>query len=134
MKNTGSLILILSLILLVAACGSEEGEGGNYAGRMAEEHKDDTPVQNESVLYEQMQPVDSMEVSYAETDSGAITGFLAKPKNADEGLPGIIVIHEWWGLNDNVRMMTKRLAGLGFSALAVDLYNGKVANALCLRS
>ena len=127
MKNTGSLLLSLSLILLVASCGSGENEDKDYADRMAKEHEGDTPVQNESMAYKQEQPVDTMTVNYAKTDSGDIAGFFAQPKNAEGDLPGIIVIHEWWGLNDNVRIMTKRLAGLGFSALAVDLYNGKVA-------
>ncbi|MBN2731100.1 MAG: dienelactone hydrolase family protein [Balneolaceae bacterium] len=118
-------LTVILLSVMVAACGSEEKD---ITDRMAEEHEGDVPVQNESVLYEQQRPVDTMQVNYAETDSGAISGFLAKPQNASENLPGIIVIHEWWGLNDNVRMMTKRLAGLGYTALAVDLYNGQVAS------
>jgi carboxymethylenebutenolidase len=43
-------------------------------------------------------------------------------------LPGVIVIHEWWGLNQNIRSMTERLAGEGYAALAVDLYEGQVAD------
>jgi carboxymethylenebutenolidase len=43
------------------------------------------------------------------------------------GLPGLIVIHEWWGLNDNIKAMARRLAGEGFVVLAVDLYDGEVA-------
>jgi carboxymethylenebutenolidase len=42
-------------------------------------------------------------------------------------LPAIIVIHEWWGLNDNVRTMADRLAGEGYIVLAVDLFGGKTA-------
>ena len=49
------------------------------------------------------------------------------PQDAAEPLPGIIVIHEWWGLNDNVKAMTRRLAGEGYVALAVDLYGGVTA-------
>jgi carboxymethylenebutenolidase len=45
----------------------------------------------------------------------------------DEPLPGLIVIQEWWGLNDNIRAMADRLAGEGYLALAVDLYGGEVA-------
>lgn len=125
MKTSVKMLMVCFITAVVAACGAEEKD---ITERMAEEHEGDVPVQNQSVLYEQMQPVDSMEVNYAKTDSGAITGFLAKPQNAEGELPGILVIHEWWGLNDNVRMMTKRLAGLGYVALAVDLYNGKVAS------
>lgn len=41
--------------------------------------------------------------------------------------PGIIVIHEWWGLNDWVKEQASKLADQGYAALAVDLYRGKVA-------
>jgi carboxymethylenebutenolidase len=41
--------------------------------------------------------------------------------------PGILVIHEWWGLNDWVKDQASKLADLGYVALAVDLYRGKVA-------
>jgi len=41
--------------------------------------------------------------------------------------PGIIVIHEWWGLNDWVKEQAAKLADEGYEALAIDLYRGKVA-------
>ncbi len=40
--------------------------------------------------------------------------------------PGIVVIHEWWGLNDNIKHWADRLATAGYAALAVDLYGGVV--------
>jgi carboxymethylenebutenolidase len=43
------------------------------------------------------------------------------------GRPGVIVIHEWWGLNDNVETMARMLAHQGYAALAVDLYGGESA-------
>ena len=45
-----------------------------------------------------------------------------------EPLPAVIMIHEWWGLNDHVRATADRLAGEGFIVLAVDLFGGKVAS------
>jgi carboxymethylenebutenolidase len=42
-------------------------------------------------------------------------------------LPAIIVVHEWWGLNDGVRAMADRIAAQGYIVLAVDLYGGKTA-------
>jgi carboxymethylenebutenolidase len=41
--------------------------------------------------------------------------------------PALVVIHEWWGLNDWVREQTRKFAANGYVALAVDLYRGKVA-------
>src|SRR2546426_10353865 len=41
--------------------------------------------------------------------------------------PGLVVIHEWWGLNDWVKEQASKLADQGYAALAIDLYRGKVA-------
>ena len=41
--------------------------------------------------------------------------------------PGLIVIHEWWGLNDWVKEQASKLADQGYVTLAIDLYRGKVA-------
>lgn len=43
--------------------------------------------------------------------------------------PAVVVIHEWWGLNDQVKEEARRLAAEGYVALAVDLYRGRVATA-----
>ena len=46
---------------------------------------------------------------------------------AAEPLPGILVIHPWWGLDEEVKNTVRRLAREGYVALAVDLYSGAVA-------
>jgi len=52
-------------------------------------------------------------------------GFLAAPQG--EGpFPGVIVVQEWWGLDDHIKDVTQRFAGEGFLALAPDLYHGKL--------
>ena len=56
-----------------------------------------------------------------------MTAYLSLPANARAPLPGVLVIHEWWGLNDHIRHWADRLAAEGYAALAVDLYEGKVA-------
>lgn len=53
--------------------------------------------------------------------------YLSLPPNAKAPIPGVIVIHEWWGPNEHVMHWADRLADEGYAALAVDLYNGKVA-------
>jgi len=55
-----------------------------------------------------------------------ISGYLALPAGPGRH-PGLLVIHEWWGLNDWVKEQTQRFAELGYVALAVDLYRGKSA-------
>jgi carboxymethylenebutenolidase len=56
----------------------------------------------------------------------AMSGFLAEPPGQGT-FPGLIVVHEWWGLNDHIKDVTGRFAAEGFVSLALDLYNGKVA-------
>lgn len=56
---------------------------------------------------------------------GTTTGFYAEPVEAGE-YPGVVMIHEWWGLNDNIKQMAEALAKEGYRVLAVDLF-GKVA-------
>lgn len=54
------------------------------------------------------------------------SGYLAKPAS---GGAGLIVIQEWWGLNDNIKAIAERFAEAGFVTLAPDLYHGKVTSA-----
>lgn len=58
---------------------------------------------------------------------GGSKAYLSLPEGATAPLPGVVVIHEWWGLNDHIRHWADRLAADGYAALAVDLYGGKVA-------
>jgi len=64
-------------------------------------------------------------VSY-KSGNDTVNGYLALPDGGGKH-PAIIVIHEWWGLNDWVKEQTQKYAGQGYVALAVDLYRGKVA-------
>ena len=52
-------------------------------------------------------------------------GFLARP-DGDGPFPGVIVVQEWWGLNDNIKDIAERFAREGFVAFAPDLYHGRV--------
>jgi carboxymethylenebutenolidase len=64
-------------------------------------------------------------VSYKSGDE-TVQGILYTP-DGNGPFPGILVIHEWWGLNDWVKDQASQLADLGYVTLAVDLYRGKVA-------
>src|SRR5712671_7764889 len=64
-------------------------------------------------------------VSYKSGDE-TVQGMLYTPSGKGP-FPGIVVIHEWWGLNDWVKEQASKLADQGYEALAIDLYRGKVA-------
>ena len=63
----------------------------------------------------------------------SLSGYLVSPpRSAAEGLPGLIVLHELFGLNDQIRSFAVRFAGEGFVTLAVDLYSARNRVAFCL--
>src|ERR1700740_546280 len=68
---------------------------------------------------------DAKPVSYKSGDE-TVKGILYTPEGKGP-FPAIIVIHEWWGLNDWVKEQARKLSDQGFVALAIKLYRGKVA-------
>jgi carboxymethylenebutenolidase len=66
-------------------------------------------------------------VAYPGGESGTLSGYLARPEG-DGPWPAVVVIQEWWGLNEHIKDITRRLAAEGFVALAPDLYGGKVVS------
>jgi carboxymethylenebutenolidase len=65
-------------------------------------------------------------IDFARPDGGRTKGYLAP---AGQSRPGIVVIQEWWGLNDQICGVADRLARAGYNALAPDLYQGRVTTA-----
>jgi carboxymethylenebutenolidase len=59
--------------------------------------------------------------------SETVGGLLFEPAQAGGKHPGLIVIHEWWGLNDWIKEQAQHFADQGYVTVAVDLYRGKVA-------
>jgi dienelactone hydrolase len=57
-------------------------------------------------------------------DGTVMRGFLAYDDGGKGKRPGVLVVHEWWGLNDFARERAVKLAGLGYVALAADMYGG----------
>lgn len=53
-----------------------------------------------------------------------MTGYLAYDDSFWGKRPGVLVVHEWWGLNDYARMRARMLAELGYTAFAIDMYGG----------
>ena len=62
-------------------------------------------------------------IEFKRPDGGTTAGYLA---DAGKGRPAVIVIQEWWGLNDQICGVADRFARAGYTALAPDLYKGRV--------
>jgi carboxymethylenebutenolidase len=126
-----TLLLLLTAALALPACQSspqtEDEDDETITDKMAEEHDGDEPTPTEGAERELSGEVEGEEVRYGGVGDTDFTGYLARPAGVDGGMPAVILIHEWWGLNDNMRSMARQLAAEGYMALAVDLYDDKVA-------
>ena len=130
-------IVAVQLIMLCVVAACDRTETGSAADvqkaavknveAMAREHADDTAEPSEAALAEPQQAVTAERLAYAEVGDELVYGHFAFPSDMIEPLPAVIMIHEWWGLNDNIRSMAERLAGEGYIVLAVDLFGGQVA-------
>jgi carboxymethylenebutenolidase len=65
-------------------------------------------------------------VEYVGPDGETLTGYQARPEG-DGAYPAVVVLQEWWGLNEHIKDVTRRIANEGYVALAPDLYKGQVA-------
>ncbi len=108
MRLTNNLLTIgLSAVLLVTACNNEEKSSEATAAQ---------PVwKEESITYE--------------GDSTTMNGYIVYDENNKDKRPAVLVVHEWWGMNDYSKKRARELAALGYVAMAVDIYgNGKTAD------
>jgi dienelactone hydrolase len=62
-----------------------------------------------------------------EAQGVVMKGYLAYDEDVKGKRPGVLVVHEWWGLNDYARKRARMLAELGYAALALDMYGEKMA-------
>jgi dienelactone hydrolase len=106
------IIPMLGSLLLLAACNNSTEE-------KKETSMKEPKLKTESVTYS---PADNK-------DSLVMDGYIAWDENIEGKRPAVLVVHEWWGLNDYVKRRVRELAGLGYIAMAVDFYgNGKRAD------
>lgn len=134
--RTGIISLLAFLVLTLGGCESDQAdtdEATKQAGRenvdaMSREHADDTIEPSPAAQIAPARAVISQNMAYTEYQDELIYGYFSAPADMFEPLPAVIMIHEWWGLNDNIRAMADRLAAEGFIVFAVDLFRGNVAS------
>ena len=107
------------LVLLLGAANTGNAAEESYAEAMAREHAGDAPVAGAAAG----ERAAGIRGELVEQDG--LRGYVARPAGVPRA--GLVVIHEWWGLNENIREMANRLAAEGYLAFAVDLYGGTVA-------
>jgi dienelactone hydrolase len=71
-----------------------------------------------------MAAVRGQEIDYRAGDGTVLKGYLVSDDSLAGRRPGVLVVHEWWGHNAYARQRAEMLAGLGYTALAVDMYGG----------
>lgn len=111
MKNYNVVLILLSILLI--SCTKPE-------------HIVEQAAPNQVKNVDVLKNGNTFGVEAQEVNYGPATGFLAMPKKEGK-YPAVVMIHEWWGLNNNIKEMARSLAAEGYIVLAVDLFNGKIA-------
>ncbi|MEO7924597.1 MAG: dienelactone hydrolase family protein [Chitinophagaceae bacterium] len=100
-------VCILAVISLFSSC--------KLSDKKKEPEMKEPKLKEENITY-----------SPAGMDSLKLDGYIVYDENKEGKRPAVLVVHEWWGINDYVKMRARELAKLGYIAMAVDMYgNGK---------
>ena len=124
--NASRILIAAALVSIAIAPVGAQNKQPDYANAMRHEHAMQTTAPSPAALIAPRTAVVDEMVTYSTIDGKAINGFLAKPEKPRAGKPAILMVHEWWGLNDNIKAVAKRYAGEGYTVLAVDMF-GSVA-------
>ena len=108
--------LPLAAALITMTAGSQQEPAGKVSAQLTTDSEAAIGIQNRTVSY-----------------YGNSSGYLVSPladnssNTTSQLLPAVVMIHEWWGLNENIKDMANELAKQGYVVLAADMYSGQVA-------
>ena len=97
MHQLSRLFAVTALTFAWMSCSGGTSDD-DHVNDMAEEHADDAPESNEMSDASPSMDVTTEAVTFGTVDGVDVQGYLARPAGVEGPLPGIIVIHEWWGL------------------------------------
>lgn len=124
----------LLLVLASAGCGERPaGEPSAQPPAGQQERASPAPADGPAATEDPidagaLRRVDAETFEYADVDGRLVEGYFAYPADMIEPLPAVMLIHDWWGLDEQMRERAETLAGQGYIVLAVDLYGGKTAD------
>jgi dienelactone hydrolase len=109
------IFLAIILVAFLAACNNNKSSSTTPASDSMNNANTSPSLKEEDVTYS--------------GDNVNMKGYVVYDENKKGKRPAIIVVHEWWGLNDYPKMRAKKLAELGYVAMAIDMYgNGKTVD------
>jgi dienelactone hydrolase len=115
MKNRFNYYLLLTFALFFFACNNQSTSSSPKADSTIKETVREANLKEENVSYT--------------GDGTTMNGYVVYDASKEGKRPAVLVVHEWWGLNDYPKMRARKLAELGYIAMAIDLYgNGKTAD------
>jgi carboxymethylenebutenolidase len=109
-------LLLAAAALIIMTVGSQQEPAGKVSAQLTTDSEAAIGIQNQTVSY-----------------FGNSSGYLVSPlidnssNTTSHLLPAVVMIHEWWGLNENIKNMADELAKQGYVVLAADMYDGQVA-------
>ncbi len=121
-----SFLALVASGMALAACG-EPGKEPESAPAAAAP----PPAVEEAVVPKrepEARAIISEDMPYAEVGDELVYGYFVAPSDMFEPLPAVIMVHEWWGLTDEMRARADQLAAQGYIVLAVDLFGGQTAS------
>jgi carboxymethylenebutenolidase len=118
---------VLAALVTVGACSSGDApppapaaDGKPDVSAPAAAPTDEATVDDREIVAESL--------PYAEVRDALVYGYFAFPADMLDPLPAVVVVHDRWGLNDDIRQAADRLAASGYIVLAIDLFLGKTVD------
>jgi carboxymethylenebutenolidase len=118
------LIAVLCALALAAACNPDSSS--SPAGGISSTSSSDAKTEG-SVGEVVQHAVITDTLAYGEVGDQNVKGHFAFPEDKVGASPAVVLVHEWWGLNDDMRLLANQFAAEGFIVLAVDLFGGRTA-------
>lgn len=137
MQNKSKLIItiLLALIVIFGVWYFSVSNNQSVQDNTNQTTTNDSNITSTSYFYDHSDKLKGKTVDYYQENEN-IEGYLSVPDDLESGeeAPAIILVHEWWGLNEDIKQMADDYADEGYVALAVDMYGKEPTNSSTVAS